>query len=204
MTRTLTFLLLLSQFSCSSKSNRIEEQKQVLPEHVEYHVGESIKQLGDQAEYRTTNTVSSPVVEFKEMSFTLKVSRDDLSKAIDSLISDLDNPHDEHFKKILSISASYLKSDNDLVFNGIWARAEEFNDTSWEEAAKIGDRWATSLLLKELACNLIEKGKVQITENGEEQQGYYQTVVLTDYGYSKGVVTKSKQLIWICPPYVVY
>jgi hypothetical protein len=154
----------------------------------------------EQTKLFKTNIITDPKVVFVEKMFSVNVNRTDLLNVLkfDSQNSGKD------FETIYNIVISYIESTDNLTFEYIWTKAEDFDDISLFDIERLGPRNLTKKILKETICGLIEKGDFEIIQSNEKVINYFFERVYSNYGGNvKGVFTTEKRLIWICPPFEV-
>jgi hypothetical protein len=147
-----------------------------------------------------TKEVFGQNIVFIENKFKLIVSKEDLLKAlkVDARQSSKD------YEKIYNVVIDYISSTDSLTFEYIWSNANDFDDISWFETDKLGQRNLTKKVLKETVCGLIEKGNFEVFQNNQKESNYFFERVDSNYGGNvKGVFTVNKRLIWICPPFII-
>ncbi len=163
----------------------------------ERFIGDKFSELKP-TEFLTIKSIGNQKIIFVENNFSIAVDKTDL-------LSSLKNDNilfDDDIKQINGIVINYLKETDDLSFEYIWTKAEDFDDISWFETEKLGERNLTKIILKDGLCGLIEKGKFELVEDGQIVEKYFFERIDSNYGGNvKGVFSTSKRLFWICPPF---
>lgn len=207
MKQALTLFMILLFLSCRDYEERLIENNVEKNEsesyRQEYYVGDKIHTRGEDTDYQTTQSVSSPTVEIREGNYIIRVNKDDVIKQLRHLASEVDSAEYEDVIKVLNISINYLTSSGSVTFKQVWSMAEK-DEMAWSEAEQYDEHLVTKNVLREQICELIDSGKFQLIEDGKEQKRYYFKRVDSNYGGNvKGVFSKSNQLIWICPPFEI-
>ena len=165
----------------------------------ERFIGEKFNEL-NHTELLSTRTIGDQKVTFVENHFTLNVDKLELLNSLknDTILLD------DKFKHIYEIVINYLNKSDNLVFDFIWTKAEDFDDISWFETEKLGEINLTKKILKESLCALIDLGKFELNEDGQSVEEYFFERIDSNYGGNvKGAFSTSKRLIWICPPFIM-
>ncbi len=148
----------------------------------------------------STSSTGKYNVTFVENHYVLKVNKKEL---INSLKKDSVQVNKEH-KHIYGIVVNYLEETDNLVFEYVWTQAEDFDNISWFETEKLGERNLTKKVLKGALCAMIDNGKFELIEDGQRVKKYFFERIDSNYGGNvKGVFSSSKRLIWICPPFII-
>lgn len=201
------FLLLLLVICCSNCINNREETKSSnfeMQENPRYSVGDTLQTGIKQVTFLQTQEIQAPFISFREPDFTLKLSKNELIKSIDTFALNLDSIAFPDLLMVSRITLAYLNAEPEITFENIWSKSDEFSNTGWQDAATIGHKWAISKFLLEYVCELIELGRFQIEVNSKEESEFYFYHTPTYRGLSNGVFIEERKLIWICPPHAVY
>lgn len=151
-------------------------------------------------ELSSTKAIGNQKVTFVEKHFTIMVDKVELLSSLKKDAIQLDS----NFKHVFGVAINYLNKTDNLVFNYVWTKADGFDDISWFEIEKLGERNLTKKLLKESLCTLIETGRFELYENEQRVEQYFFERIESNYGGNvKGIFSTSKRLIWICPPFII-
>lgn len=196
------FIVFLYACSYNAKTNTIKNESDIYENsqiNDDYFINDIVFDI-EKKKLLKTNLIIDPKVVFIEEKFTLNVSKSDLIEDLKLNSREVD----EDFYKIYDIAINYINSTDNLTFEYIWTKADDFENLGWFELERLGARNLTKKLLKETICSLIEKGNFEIYQNGKKENYYYLERVNSDYGGNvKGVFTSNRRLIWICPPFIM-
>jgi hypothetical protein len=203
MKQALTLFIVLLLSSCLNHEERSEEAEVLEIYRQEYYIGDKLDLKGEDVDFQSTKGFTTPTIEIREGNYIIRVSKDDIIKQLELLASESDSIEYEDVIKAINISRSYLASSGDVAFDQMWSTAEK-DGIEWSEVEKHDEHLVAKNVLREQICELLESGKFQLIESGKEQKLYYFARVDSNYGGNvKGVFSKSNQMIWICPPFVM-